>query len=168
MINSGPENSRPPQRGASREAKAVSSPPRSKVGVHSLLTPAARLAASFSWERSGGWAQAVPGARGDEPEQWPQRAEPWVSLHPSHAALLMGTAHSPHVGLQVALPPKNLWVVQWVWAQNQPLQEWGSTHEYWGDAGDAPAAPSTRFLQLVFPAPTCAEPRVAHTITQLY
>lgn len=40
-------------------------------------------------------------------------------------------------------------------------------HEPREGAGDAPIAPSTRFLHLVFPAPTCAGPRVAHTITAL-
>lgn len=40
--------------------------------------------------------------------------EPWVCLHPSHAAQVMGIAHSPPVGLQLGIPLKNLWVVQWV------------------------------------------------------
>lgn len=166
MINSGTENSRPRREGPLVRPKLFP------------LPHAVRSGSTVSQPQQQGWQllspgnEAVDGHRlSQEPEGMSQSNglnEPWVSLHPSHAALLMGTAHSPHVGLQVALPPKNLWVVQWVWAQNQPLQEWGSTHEYWGDAGDAPAAPSTRFLQLVFPAPTCAEPRVAYTITQLY
>lgn len=123
------------------------------------------------WELLSPGTKLWIGRLSQEPERTSKSnglTEPWVSLHPPSAALVMGTVHSPPVGLQLGVPLKNLWVMQWVWAQNQPLHEWGSMHEPWRDAGDAPTAPSTRFLQLAFPAPPCAGPTVAHTITQLY
>lgn len=74
-----------------------------------------------------------------------------------------------------ASPTAHLWVCRWDCPPKSPgthsedgtsplglgshhlLQTRRSTCEPWGDAGDAPAAPSTEFLWLVLPTPTCVQ-----------
>lgn len=78
----------------------------------SFSTLAARLGVSFSWKEAVDRHRLSqePGGRSKSNGL----TEPCVSIPPMLCPWALPTA----LGLQLGLLLKNLWVVQWVWAQN--------------------------------------------------